>query len=66
MATKPLRSTKGLTEAQLMKNRTKAELIAGILNARRTIELERNRFARLVVLLRKHATARLRKIINLQ
>jgi len=41
-------------------------LVAGLLTARRTIELERNRFTRLVELLRKHATARLKKIINLQ
>ena len=62
---KKLRSTKGLTEKQLLRLR-RDELVTGILNARVTTQVERDEFTRVVELLRKHASPRLKKIINLQ
>lgn len=56
---KKLRSTKGLTEKQLLRLR-RDELVAGILNARRTIQLERNRSARFIDWIKTHGTNKLK------
>lgn len=58
-----LRSTKGLSEKQLMRLR-KDELIAGILNARRTIKLERDRSARFIAWVRKFGTKKLKEMFG--
>lgn len=60
---KKIRSTKGLAEKQLLKLR-RDELVAGILNARRTIQLERERSARFIDWVKKYGTNKLKAMFG--